>query len=169
MLTMSLSYKFAIRSFCGATLLGSEHEGSVESVEQSGRIMSEPTQLCDSMRHQDDALELELEFELEFENGPELVELEVEIEWGAEPVELALELELPFSDGTEAVELDPDLRHAMFKPSENLPAIDSAGISLPYAAMVSRAHLSCTSDHHFWDDWMQSAVQRSITFSVVQR
>lgn len=77
MLTISLSYKFAIRSFCGDTLVGSEHDGSVEFVEQSGRMMSEPTQSCDSIRHQDDVIELELELELEFEYGPGLLELEL--------------------------------------------------------------------------------------------
>lgn len=93
------------------------------------------------------------------------MELALEFEYAAEPVEL----ELPFPEVPWAVELDPELRHAMFKPSKNLPAIDSAGIILPYAAMVSIAHLSCTSDHHVWVDWTQSAVQRSVTFSVVQR
>ena len=165
MLTIELSYKLAIRSFCGVTLVGAEHDGSVESVEQSGRIMSEPTQSCDSIRHQDGFREFELKFELEFEYEPGPVELELVFEYGAEPEEL----ELPFLEGSWIVELDPDLKHAMFKPSENLPAIVSAGIILPYAAMVSVAHLFCTSDHHFWVDWTQSAVQRSVTLSVVQR
>ena len=93
MLTIALSYKLAIRSFCGAILLGSEHEGSVESVEQSGRMMSEPTHSCDSIRHQADALELELKFELEFEYGPRPVKLELVFEYGAEPVELELVFE----------------------------------------------------------------------------
>lgn len=53
--------------------MGSEHDGSVELVEQSGRMMSEPTQSCDSIRHQDDVLE----FELEFEYGPGPVEVEL--------------------------------------------------------------------------------------------
>ena len=132
--------------------MGSEHDGSVEFFEQSGRMMSDPTQSCDSIRHQDDVLELELEFELEFEYGPGLVEPE-----------------LPFPEDSWAVVLDTDLRHAMFRPSENLPAIESAGNIFPYAAMVSIAHLSCTSDHQAWVDWRQAAVQRSVTFSVVQR
>lgn len=151
-LTISLSYRFAIRSFCGATFVGSEHDGSVEFVEQSGRMMSEPTQSCDSLRHQDDVLEFVMGFELEFEYGPGPVELE-----------------LTFPESPVALELDPDLRHARFKPSENLPAIDSAGTNFPYAAIVSIAHLSWTSDHQFWEDWMHSVVQRSVTFSVVQR
>ena len=165
MLTIELSYKLATRSFCGATLVGSEHDGSVESVEQSGRTMSEPTQFCDSIRHQDGFLEFELKFELEFEYGLGSVELELVFEYGAEPEEVAL----PFPEGSWVAELDPEFKHAMFKPSKNLPAIVSAGIILPYAAMVSVAHLSCTSDHHFWVDWTQSAVQRSVTLSVVQR
>ena len=156
--------------------MGSEHDGSVESVEQSGRMMSEPTQSCDSIRHHDDALELELGFELEFEYGAEPVELELlfeespgaeelEFEYGAEPVEL----ELLFEDSPGAEELGPDFRHARLKPSENLPGILSTGIILPYALMVSAAHLFCTSDHHFWLDCTQSSVQRSLTFSGVQR
>ncbi len=161
MLTIVLSYKLAIRSFCGATLVGSEHDGSVESVEQSGRIISEPTQSCDSIKHQDGLLE----FELEFEYGPGPVELELVFEYGAEREEFVL----PFFEGSWVMELDPDLKHAMFKPLENLPAIVSAGIILPYAAMVSIAHLSCTSDHHCWADWTQTVVQRSVTLSVVQR
>lgn len=80
MLTISLPYKFAIRSFCGATSVGSEHDGSVGSVEQSGRMMSEPTQPWDSMRHQDNALEFGLDFELEFKYGPEPVKLALEFE-----------------------------------------------------------------------------------------
>lgn len=80
-----------------------------------------------------------------------------------------MEFELPLPETPGAVGMVPDLRHAMFKPSKNLPAIDSAGINLPYAVMVSISHLSCTSNHHFWDEWMQSAVQRPVTFSVVQR
>lgn len=71
----------------------SEHDGSVESVEQSGRMMSEPTQSCDSIRHQDDALELELALELEFEYGPAPEELELAFEWVPESVRLAPELE----------------------------------------------------------------------------
>lgn len=91
--------------------------------------------------------------------------LALEFEYGAEPIEL----ELPFLEASWAVVLDPGLRHAMFRPSENLPAIDSTGIIFPYAAMVSIAHLSCTSEHQAWVDWTQAAVQRSVTFSVVQR
>ena len=44
LLTISFGYKFAIRSFSGDTFIGSRQEGSVESMEQSGRMMSEPTQ-----------------------------------------------------------------------------------------------------------------------------
>jgi len=44
-------YKFAIRSFSGATESGSEHDGSVGSVSQSGRMMSDPTQSSDSIMH----------------------------------------------------------------------------------------------------------------------
>lgn len=75
--TIASSYRFAIRSFCGATLRGSEHDASVEPVEQSGRMMSEPTQSCDSIRHQDDVLEFDVAFGVEFEYGPGLVELEL--------------------------------------------------------------------------------------------
>ena len=97
--------------------------------------MSEPTQSCDSIRHQDDALELVMEVELEFEYGPGLADFE-----------------LSFPESPVALKLDPDIRHAMFKPSENLPAIDSAGTNFPYAAIVSIAHLSWTSDHQLWED-----------------
>ena len=44
LLTRSSGYRFAIRSFSGDTSIGSVQEESVEVVEQSGRIMSEPTQ-----------------------------------------------------------------------------------------------------------------------------
>lgn len=80
-----------------------------------------------------------------------------------------MRLELEFEYGPEPAELESGVKQAMFKPSENLPATDSAGIILPYAAIVSVAHLSCTSDHHFAVDAMQAVVQRLVTLSAVQR
>lgn len=71
--------------------------------------------------------------------------------------------------GAESFEFELGCKQAMLKPSKNLPAIDSAGIILPYAAIFSMAHLSCTSDHHFAVDVTQAGVQRFVTFSVVQR
>ena len=76
---------------------------------------------------------------------------------------------LEFEYGAEVLELGPDCKQAILKPSKNLPTIESAGIILPYAAILSVVHLFCTSDHHFAVDAMQSEVQRSVTFSVVQR
>ena len=76
---------------------------------------------------------------------------------GAEPI------------GAEILEFELDCKQAMLKPSKNLPAMDSAGIILPYAAMLSMVHLPCTSDHHVAVDATQAGVQRSVTFSVVQR
>lgn len=78
-------------------------------------------------------------------------------------------LELAFEYDPELLELESDCKQAMFKPSKNLLAIDSAGIILPCAAIVSVAHLFCTSDHQFAVDVMQAAVQRFVTLSVVQR
>ena len=69
----------------------------------------------------------------------------------------------------ELLELMPDCKQATPKPSKNLPVIVSAGTILPYAAIFSAAHLVCTSDHHFEVDAMQAGVQRSVTFSIVQR
>ena len=43
LLTMSLGYKFAMRSFSGVKSEALRQEGSVGLMEQSGRIMSEPT------------------------------------------------------------------------------------------------------------------------------
>lgn len=78
-------------------------------------------------------------------------------EGGAEPV------------GAELFEFELGCKQAILKPSKYLPAMDSAGIILPYAAIFSMVHLSCTSDHHSAVDVTQAGVQRSVTFSVVQR
>ncbi len=83
-------------------------------------------------------------------------------EKGAGPVEFVVVFEY-------GPELEPDCKQAMLKPSKNLPAIEAAGIVLLYATIVSMAHWSCTSDHHFVVDAMQAVVQRSVTSSVVQR
>lgn len=129
----------------------------MESVEQSGRMISEPTQSCESIRHQDEALAFEIGL-LKFEYGPRPLELELTFEYGAELVRFALEFEgevelvefeLAFPESPGTVGPDPDLRHAILKPSKNLPTTDSAGIILPYAVIVSIAHLFWTSDHHF--------------------
>lgn len=117
------------------------------------------------MRHQNEPLDVMLEVELVFEKGGELVGLELEFVYGPE----VTGLELEFGYSPEVVESELDCRQAMLKPSKNLPAIESAGIILPYAAMVSMAHLSCTCDHQFAVDAMQVVVQRSVTFSVDQR
>ena len=86
-------------------------------------------------------------------------------EKGAEPVGT-----VPgFEYGPELLELELGCKHAIFMPSLNLPAIESAGIILPNATIVSMAHLSCTCDHQFEVDLMQSVVQRSVRFSAVQR
>ena len=154
---MSCGYRFAILSFSGDTFKGSSHDRSVESVVQSGRMMSEPIHSWDSIRHHDGSLEVELETELEFEYGAELVGAEVVFAKGAELLD------------TELLELMSDCKQAIPKPSKNLPAIVSAGTILPYAAISSPAHLVCTPDHHFAVDMMQAGVQRSVTFSVVQR
>ena len=69
----------------------------------------------------------------------------------------------------ELLELMSDCKQAILKPSMNLPVIVSAGTILPYAAILSVAHLVCTFDHHFEVDTMQAGVQRSVTFSIVQR
>ena len=69
----------------------------------------------------------------------------------------------------ELLELMSDCKQAILKPSKNLPVIVSAGTILPYAAISSAAHLVCTSDHHLAVDAMQAGVQRSVTFSIVQR
>ena len=85
------------------------------------------------------------------------METKVLFEAAAEPV------------GAEPLELVLGCKQAMLKPSKNLPAIVSAGIILPYAAILSVAHLPCTSDHHFNVEAIHIGVQRSVRFSVVQR
>ena len=117
------------------------------------------------MKHHNEPFDVTLEMELVFEKGGELVGLELEFVYGPE----LMGLELEFGYSPEIADSELDCRQAMLKPSKNLPAIESAGIILPYAAMVSIAHLSCTCDHQLAVDAMQVVVQRSVTFSVDQR